>query len=150
MGKIYFTEEQQIELRKNPYIKKVSAKSITYTKEFKEKFHEEYRAGKLPSQILSDMKIDPQMLGKRRRDGFVAKMKIYESRLEGFEDTRKNHSGRPATKQLTDIEKIKHLERKITYLNQENEFLKKNAQMDRQANWEYKRKHPSNTSSLKK
>ncbi|MBU3146993.1 HTH domain-containing protein [Clostridium sp. CF012] len=150
MGKNYFTEEQQSELRKNPYIQKVSAKSITYTKEFKENFQEEYRAGKLPSQILSDMGIDHHMLGKRRKDGFVAKMKVYELRPEGFEDIRKNHSGRPATKQLTDVEKIKRLELKITYLNQENEFLKKNIQMDRQANWEYKRKHPSNTSSLKK
>lgn len=45
MLKAYFTKEQQIELQKNPYIQKVSAKSITYTKEFKEKFEEEYRAG---------------------------------------------------------------------------------------------------------
>ena len=90
------------------------------------------------------------MLGRRRKDGFVAQMKIYELRPEGFEDTRKNHSGRPATKQLTDVEKIKRLDQKITYLNQENEFLKKNIQMDRQANWDYKRKHPSNTNSSKK
>jgi transposase len=150
MGKNYFTEEQQSELRTNPYIQKVSAKSITYTKEFKEKFQEEYRDGKLPSQILSNMGIDHQVLGKRRKDGLVAKLKIYELRLEGFEDTRKNNSGRPATKQLTDVEKIKRLEQKITYLKQENEFLKKNTQMDRQANWEYKQKHPSNISSSKK
>ena len=45
MGRNYFTEEQQRELQKNPYIQKVSSKSITYTKEFKEKFEEEYRAG---------------------------------------------------------------------------------------------------------
>lgn len=64
--------------------------------------------------------------------------------------SEKNHSGRTATKQLTDAEKINRLEQKITYLNQENEFLKKNVQMDRQANWEYKRKHPSNTSSSRK
>ncbi len=38
MGRTYFTEEQQSELQKNPYIQNVSPKSITYTKEFKEKF----------------------------------------------------------------------------------------------------------------
>jgi hypothetical protein len=80
MGKKYFTEEQQNELRNNPYIQKVSAKSITYTKKIKEKFQEEYRAGKLPSQILSDMRIYHHMLGKRRQDGFVVKMKVYELR----------------------------------------------------------------------
>ncbi len=35
MGKNYFTQEQQSELRKNAYIEKVSEKSITYTKELK-------------------------------------------------------------------------------------------------------------------
>jgi len=150
MGRNYFTEEQQSELRKNAYIKKVSAKSITYTKEFKEKFEEEYRAGKLPSQILAGMGIDHRILGKKRKDSLVARMKLYELRPEGYEDTRKNNTGRPSTKELTDSEKIKRLEQKIAYLNQENEFLKKNIQMDRQANWEYKRHHPSNISSSKK
>ena len=36
MGVNYFTEEQVKELEKNPYVKKVSNKSITYAKEFKE------------------------------------------------------------------------------------------------------------------
>ena len=150
MGKAYFTEEQQCELRKNHYIQKVSAKSITYAKEFKERFEEEYRVGKLPSQILDDMGLDHHILGKKRQNSLVARIKLYELRPEGFEDARKNNSGRPATKQLTDDEKIKRLEQKIAYLNQENEFLKKNIQMDRQANWEYKRHHPSNINSSKK
>lgn len=125
MVKAYFTEEQQLELQKNPYIQKVSAKSITYTKEFKEKFEEEYRAGKLPSEILAAMGIDHRVLGKRRKDSLVARMKLYILRPEGCEDTRKNNTGRPSTKGLTDAEKIKQLEQKISYLKQENEFLKK-------------------------
>jgi hypothetical protein len=103
----------------------VSSKSITYTKELKEKFEEEYCAGKLPSQILADMGIDHRILGKRRKGNLVTRMKLYELRPEGCEDTRKNSTGRPPTKDLTDAEKIKRLEQKITYLNQENEFLKK-------------------------
>lgn len=150
MGKNHFTEEQQIELRKNPYIQKVSTKSITYTKEFKEKFEEEYRLGKLPSEILFNMGIDPRILGKRRKDSIVSRIKLYEQRPEGCDDTRKNSSGRPPTKDLTDAERIKRLEQKITYLNQENEFLKKNIQIDRQVYWEYNRRHPSNTNSSEK
>lgn len=150
MGRTYLTEEQQSELRKNPYIQNVSAKSITYTQEFKEKFEQEYRGGKLPSQILAGMGIDHRILGKKRKDSLVARMKLYELRPERFEDTRKNNSGRPSTKELTDAEKIKRLEQKVAYLNQENEFLKKNIQTDRKANWEYKRNHPSNTNSSKK
>ena len=150
MGKIYFTEEQQNELIKNQYVQKVSTKSIIYTKEFKEKFEEEYRSGKPPSRILNDMGLDHRLLGKSRQNSLVARIKKYELRPQGFEDTRKNSSGRPSTKQLTDDEKIKRLEQKIAYLNQENEFLKKNIQMDRQANLEYKRHHPSNINSSKK
>jgi len=150
MGRTYFTEEQQSELRKNTYVQKVSAKSITYTKKFKEEFEEEYRGGKLPAQILTDMGLDPHILGRRRKNSIVTRMKLCELRPEGFEDTRKHNSGRPATRQLTDTEKIKRLEQKISYLNQENEFLKKNTQMDRQANWEYRRRHPTNTNSSKK
>lgn len=150
MGKNHFTEEQQNQLSNNPYIQKVSEKSITYTKEFKEKFIEEYRAGKIPSQILADMGIDYRILGKKRVDSLAARMRLYETRPEGYEDTRKTNSGRPFTKELSDAEKIKRLEQKIEYLKQENEFIKKNIQMDREAYWEYKRKHPSSSNSSKK
>lgn len=150
MRRNYFTEEQQKELRENPYIKKVSEKAITYTREFKERFAKEYSSGKIPSQILANMGIDSRILGKRRKDGLVAMMRKCELRPEGFEDTRKTKSGRSSTKDLSSDEKIKHLEQKIAYLNQENEFLKKNIQMDREANWEYKRRHLSNINSLKK
>lgn len=150
MGKNHLTEEQQSELRNNPYVQKVSATTITYTKEFREKFEEEYRAGKLPSKILIDMGIDPHILGKRRQNSIVDRIKLYASRPEGHEDTRQNNSGRPSTKELTDAEKIKRLEQRIEYLKQENEFIKKNIQMDREANWEYKRNHPSSSNSSKK
>lgn len=122
MGKNYFTEEQQKILLENPYIEKVSEKAITYTREFKERFAEEYRSGKMPSQVLIDMGIDPHILGKRRRNGLVVTMKKCERRPEGFEDIRKTNSGRPLVKDLSSDEKIKRLEQKVAYLNQENEF----------------------------
>ena len=46
MGKNYFTEEQRKKLLENHYIEKVSEKAITYTKEFKEIFAEEYHLEK--------------------------------------------------------------------------------------------------------
>lgn len=150
MGINYFTEEQLKELAKNPYIKKVSEKAITYTQEFKERFAREYNSGKTPSKILDDMGINSRILGKRRKNSLVQSMKKYELRPEGCEDTRTSNSGRPSTKDLSSDEKIKRLEQKIAYLKQENEFLKKNIQIDRQANWEYKRYHPSNISLSKK
>ncbi|MBZ9621673.1 hypothetical protein G9F71_002170 [Clostridium sp. FP2] len=152
MGVNHFTEEQQEELRKNPYIKKVSDKSITYTTEFRELFAREYRAGKIPSQILAECEINYQLLGKRRKDGLVAMIKKCELRADGFEDIRKNHSGRPVTKDLTDTERISKLEHQINYLKQENEFLKKIEFLDKQAEWKEKRKQrqKKNSNSCKK
>lgn len=121
----HFTEEEQEELRKNSYIKKVSDKSITYTTEFRKLFANEYRAGKAPSQILSECGINHRLLGKKRKDSLVARTKAYGLRSEGFEDTRKGNSGHPVTEDLTDAERISRLEHQIKYLKQENEFLKK-------------------------
>lgn len=150
MGINHFTEEQQLILSNNPYIQKVGTTTITYTKEFKERFSEEYHLGKPPSQILIHMGINPLILGRKRRDSLVQRIKTYGSRPEGFADTRKNNSCRPSMKELSDAEKIKRLEQKVAYLQQENEFIKKNIQMDREATWEYRRKHPVNINLLKK
>ncbi|PKM60714.1 MAG: hypothetical protein CVU99_06735 [Firmicutes bacterium HGW-Firmicutes-4] len=89
MGKNYFTEDQQEELLENQYIKTVSEKTITYTKEFREIFSEEYFSGKKPSQILIEMRIDPHILGYRRINSIVNRVKKYEQRPEKFEDMRK-------------------------------------------------------------
>ena len=67
MGKNQFTEEQQLELSANQYIQNMSTTTITYTKEFKERFEEEYRAGRTPLQIFIDMRIDPHVLGMKRK-----------------------------------------------------------------------------------
>lgn len=129
MGNKYFTEKQREELERNPYVEKASEKAITYSKKFKEKFEIEYDAGKMPSQILDEMGIDPKVLGRSRVKGLVARMKKYKERAEGCRDNRKNNSGRPSTKKLSEAEKIKRLEQKIEYLKQENEFIKKNIQL---------------------
>lgn len=150
MGKNYFTERQLGELEKNPYIQKVSDKSITYGKAFKEKFIEEYQSGKSPREILADMGLDYQVLGESRVDGVITRMKQYATRPEGCRDNRTNNSGRPSTKEYTQTEKIERLEQKIAYLTQENEFLKKNIQMDYQASRVGKQNQRTNTNSSKR
>jgi hypothetical protein len=77
-------------------------------------------------------------------------MKEYALRPEGCRDNRKDNGGHPSTKEYTQTEKIERLEQKIEYLMQENEFLKKNIQMDRRANREGKQDQRTNTNSSKK
>ena len=59
-------------------------------------------------------------------------------REEGFNDMRKDASGRPSTRDLTSDEKIARLQHQVKYLKQENEFLKKMNFLNRQAQWKSK------------
>ena len=133
-----FTPDEQRALRANPYVERVSETTITYTTEFKERFALEYATGKPPSVILREHGFDPAILGKDRKDGLVKRTKKYSHRPGGFSDARKESSGRPRVKELTDAEKVQWLEHQVRYLKQENEFLKKIRFLDRQAEWECK------------
>jgi hypothetical protein len=150
MERHYFTKEQQEILSRNKYIERVSEKVITYTKELKEKFYEEYSTGKLPKVILTECGIDPKILGNDRIKSLTYRIKKNHSRLDGQADTRKYNSGRSRAKELSDDEKIKLLEQKIAYLNQENEFLKKNLQLDEEAAKRHKQRQQKNMKSSKK
>lgn len=125
MGNHYLNDEQVNILRNNPYIQKVTNKSIKYSKVFKEEFWHRYSQGETPSAILISFDIDPKILGASRISNIVQRMKTEVNRIEGFADTRQVNSGRPKTKDMTSEEKIKYLEHKIAYQKQEIEFLKK-------------------------
>ncbi|MCL1919341.1 MAG: hypothetical protein FWG14_13785 [Peptococcaceae bacterium] len=138
MGQKKFTPDEQRALRDNLYVARVSETTITYTAEFRERFALEYAAGKLPSVILRECGFDHRMLGRDRQRSLVKRTKKYAQRPGGFSDARKEGTGRPRVKELTDAEKIQRLEHEIRYLKQENEFLKKIKFLDRQAEWECK------------
>ena len=59
MGANYFSDEHVKELEKNPYVKKVSVKNITYSEEFKELFWTDLQKGMLPRNILLNRKLYP-------------------------------------------------------------------------------------------
>ena len=111
MGVNYFTEEQVKELEKNPYVKKVSNKSITYAEELKELYWIDYQNGIQPIEIFKKYGFDPNVLGAKRRNTFTERLKKQTQRVEGFKDTRKDNSGRPSAKELSleeQIERLKH------------------------------------------
>ena len=125
MGVNYFSDEQVKELEKNPYVKKVSAKSITYSEEFKELFWIGLQKGMTPGNIFRKYGFDPRMLGSIRTNGFTYRVKKEAAREEGFKDTRSTNSGRPSTKDLTVEEQLERLKQKYRILQQENDFLKR-------------------------
>lgn len=135
MGKIYFTPEQVEQLKQNKYVKNVSEKAITYTDEFKEVFLLEYNSGKLPSQIVVEMGFDCKVLGRKRIDGIVQRIKKQSVRPEGFKDTRIGNSGRPLTRDLSQEEIIERQKAEIELLKAKVEFLSDLKRLEREAMW---------------
>lgn len=125
MGINYFTDEQVLQLSKNPYVISVTNKYINYSEEFKELFLIDYENGMIPSAIFSKYGFDPKVLGKQRRSNFVQRVKAESKRINGFKDMRKENSGRPKTKELSTDELIEQLQYKNKILQQENDFLKR-------------------------
>lgn len=125
MGNRYFTDEEVKLLQSNPYVKKVTKKSIAYSEEFKELFIDDYENGMPPSSIFKKYGFDLNVLGENRRSSFVKRVKKQSKRIEGFKDLRKENTGRPSTKELSESEIIERLKHENKILQQENDFLKR-------------------------
>ncbi|MEK7015124.1 IS3 family transposase [Bacillus sp. FSL R9-9410] len=128
MTKKLFTEKEIQTLSKNPYVKSVSQKGITYTDEFKRVFIEENEKGKYPRDIFEECGFDIDVIGIQRvvSSGNRWRTAYKENGVFGLRDTRKEHSGRALERQLTLEEKYARLEAERNLLKAENELLKKN------------------------
>lgn len=133
MSNILFTEQEQELLRKNPYVKKVSSKSITYTEEFREFFVNMYNLSKGPTEIFIMAGFDPKILGAKRIKKASDRFRNMEKRIDGFHDMRSKNSGRKLEHELSNDEKIAKLENENKRLRQELEFLKKMEFLAKQA-----------------
>lgn len=136
MSKKTFTEEEKMELQKNPYIKHVGDKGITYTKEFKAYFIEEKNEGKNTTEIFMNAGFDTKMIGRKRMDNFSNR--VMKNGIENIDDKRIKNSGRPKTKvqkELSPEDTIKFLQHKNALLEQENEFLKKMIFLAKKTSW---------------
>ncbi len=131
-----FTQEEIEQLSKNPYIKNVGEKGLTYTKEFKERFLIEKAKGKKPTQIFREAGFDTKLIGRRRIDSF--NKRVTEKGIENLDDKRTTNSGRIKTKDMPNKsleEEIKELKHKNALLEQENEFLKKMKFLNQEMAW---------------
>lgn len=78
-----------------------------------------------PSSIFKKYGFDLNVLGENRRSSFVKRVKKQSKRIEGFKDLRKENTGRPSTKELSESEIIERLKHENKILQQENDFLKR-------------------------
>lgn len=127
MTKKLFTEKEIQILSKNPYVKSVSQKGITYTDEFKRVFIEENEKGKPPRVIFEECGFDIDIIGLQRivSSGNRWSTSYKQNGVFGLRDTRKENSGRKSERELTLEEKYTRLEAERNLLKAENELLKK-------------------------
>lgn len=127
MSKKIFTDQEQKLLKKHPYVKAVSEKAITYTDEFKAMAIKEYEEGKFPRRIFEDAGFDIDIVGIERAKSALKRWRAayQENGLQGLEDSRKCHSGRPLDREISIEEKYARLQAQNALLRAENELLKK-------------------------
>ncbi|MGN8842488.1 IS3 family transposase [Niallia sp. HCP3S3_B10] len=127
MSKITFTAKEIKTLQKNPNVQRISERSITYTDSFKNKFMDEYLAGKLPRQIFGENGFDIEVIGLKRIEQSAHRWKkaYIKNGLIGLTDTRRSNSGRPLKRELTPAEVIERQEAKIKLLEGQVDLLKK-------------------------
>ncbi len=142
MSKKMFTIEEVDKLSKIKYVKSISEKGITYTDEFKRIFISEHKKGMMPVEIFKSSGFDIEIIGYQRiKSSSYRWRKSYRDNGElGLTDSRKEHSGRPRTKDLTMEEKLARLESQVEFLKIENEFLKKLDMIERQMMTKSKKK----------
>jgi hypothetical protein len=114
------TKEQQATLRDNPNVRKVSAKTAQYTSEFKKYFLKAVSEGQGASNVFQSVGIPIEWF----RSGYASEtMRKWRklARLRGTEHFDQEQRGKGVKqqseyKQMTDKEKVAHLEMKVEAL----------------------------------
>ena len=129
MPRNYFTDEQMEELRKSPYVEKVSKANVVFTEEFKTEFLRLYDQGINSRDILRQFGIDPDLLGRRRLDTLSRRIRSQSLRPEGFSRKPSGSKGKPRKKKhpefQNDTQKAEYYKEYAERLEQEIELLKK-------------------------
>lgn len=130
MSKKVFSREEIASLAANPYTHRVSDRQISFTKEFKEKFWQEYNAGKTPAEIVKEYGYEVDVLGMRRIEGIRGHIRKEYLKAEklgfGTADAGVCVSNHEDVKDVRPEEPdMKRMQRELQYMRKELEFLKK-------------------------
>lgn len=129
-----FTPEEVKQLESNPFTYRVSASQISYTLEFKNLFLARYEAGESVREIFQSLGYDTEILGESRIYCFAHQL---VKRAEAGELMREGPPSRRAEKpadinynMMPSQQSIAAMQREITYLRQQLEFVKKITELD--------------------
>jgi hypothetical protein len=123
MASRQFTKDEMSRLRACPYVLDVTPNKVFFSVEFKELFWKSLQAGKRPRNIVADLGVDPDVLGKTRIDGLAGMIRRDAKAGREFRDL--NTYNAYLTEYVDPEVRIKRLEQQLAYKDQEIAFLKK-------------------------
>lgn len=136
------TDEQVRILNENPYVKQATNFNVRFTEEFKQLFSRKRSEGVTVRKIVSDIGIDPDILGEKRLEGLRYTIKKRNDAQIGFADKRKDNNRPPEKAPDDSLEsRVKFLEHQLAYAQQEVEFLKKLQMADMEARRQWESQH---------
>ena len=114
------------ELNKHKCIEHATEWNVIFTEEFKHHAYDEYYRGKSTREIFEEAGLDTEKLGQKRLENFRRSVMNGADREAGFADKRKDKSKQaPISTEAQMAKRIRELEHRNAYLEQENDFLKK-------------------------
>ncbi len=120
------------QLNENPNVDKATEWTISFTKEFKQLAYDEYQRGKSMREVFMEAGFDVEKLGEKRMQNFRQKLLARVGNESGFADKRKDKSQQaPPSTEAQMMKRIRELEHRNAYLEQENEFLKKIQELEK-------------------
>ena len=120
------------ELNENIYVERATEWTVSFTAEFKQLAYDEYYRGKSMREIFTEAGISVEKLGENRIQGFRDHLLEKANAESGFADKRKDKSLQaPQSTEAQMMKRIRELEHRNAYLEQENDFLKKIQELEK-------------------
>ena len=113
------------ELNEHRYVEQATEWTVSFTAEFKQLAYDEYYRGKSMREIFTEAGFDVEKLGEKRIQNFRSHLMDKADDETGFADKRKEKSMQaPPSTEAQMMKRIRELEHRNAYLEQENDFLK--------------------------
>lgn len=131
-----FTDEEVEILKANPFTSKVDHRHIWFTLEFQNIFLSRYEAGDTAIEIFTTLGYDVSILGPNRVYGFPRR--LYDRLGSGRELIEYNGTSKAPEPLNVDYntmpsqQAVSSMQRELTYLRQQVEFLKKITELDKE------------------
>ena len=120
------------ELNEHRYVEQATEWTVSFTAEFKQLAYDEYYRGKSMREIFTEAGFDVEKLGEKRIQNFRSHLMDKADDETGFADKRKEKSMQaPPSTEAQMMKRIRELEHRNAYLEQENDFLKKIQELEK-------------------